>query len=100
MQPERDPEPLDLSALDPSRDDARWTRAITEVAARGREQRRFRRAVARRSAVAVSLVAAAAALLWWSAPRRPAPARDVDVLGWAAGASPEQVLNVGGGYAQ
>ena len=93
MQPE--PERIDLSTLDmPSFDSA-----VAHVAARGRELRRFRRAVVRRGVVAAVLVAAASVLLWLSAPRRPAPQRD-DILGWATGASPEQVLNLGGSYAQ
>jgi hypothetical protein len=100
MEPE--PEPVDLSVLDPKRDGARFDGAVARVAARGLELRRFRRLVARRGVTAAVLVAAAAVALWLSAPRQPHAdeARSIAVLGWAVGASPDQVLNLGGSYAQ
>ena len=95
MQP--DPERVDLSVLDVPH----FERAAASVAERALALRRFRRVVTRRAVTTAVLVAAAAVMLWLSAPRRPPAAARADVLSWAVGpTSPEQVLAVGGNYAQ
>lgn len=99
MEPD---EPIDLAALDPSRDAARWEHAITGVAARGRERYLARRALVRRGAVAVVLAAAAALAVWLGAPGQgEAPRRDGDILEWATrevGASDVLVIGATGGH--
>jgi hypothetical protein len=98
MEPE--PEPVDLTALDPSRDEARWERAIASVAARGLERRRLRRAVVRRGAVAVVLAAAAGIAVWWAAPK-PEPERRGDLLEWGVrDVDASEVLGLGGNDAR
>lgn len=88
MQPE--PDKIDLSSLDTDVE-----RGVARVLA----LRRFRRVVTTRGVTAALLVAAAAALLWLSAPRR--PRAQVDALSWAVpGAQPEEILKLGGSYAQ
>ena len=64
MEPE--PEPIDLSALDPSRDRAHWDAAIAHVADRAVVLARLRRRITRRGAIAVGLAAAAVLALWLS----------------------------------
>src|SRR5512143_552094 len=65
MEPE--PDRIDLSSLDPSRDAERWDAVASRVATRAIELRRLRRAVVRRGTVAVVLAAAAGLALWFSA---------------------------------
>ena len=99
MEPE--PDRIDLSVLDPSRDAARWNATIGNVAARALEIRRFRRAVLRRGVVALVLSAAAALVLWFAVPRREvhrAPPPQVDMLDWASRQG--DVLELGGSHAQ
>jgi hypothetical protein len=96
MEPE--PERVDLSSLDPSRDAERWQRAVASVAARGQERRRLRRAIVRRGAVAVVLAAAAGIAMWWSAPRPQPIAESPDILDWAVrDVQPNEVLGIGVG---
>lgn len=92
MQPE--PERIDLRVLDVPD----FERGVARIAARAAELRRLRRVVATRGATALVLVAAAALALWLS-PRRPPP--QADALSWMIpGAKPEDVLRLGGDYAQ
>ena len=101
MEPE--PDPIDLSVLDPTRDAARFDASVSRVAQRAVELRRLRRAVVRRGAVAVAIAMAAALLLWFTAPRRAAPqqAASPDILDWAnRDVQPEELLSLGGGHAQ
>ena len=103
MEPE--PDPIDLSILDPSRDPARWSHAISNVAARAIELRRLRRVVVRRGIAALAVTAAAALLLWLSAPAHdpapPARAQSADaMLDWAVrDVAPNEVLGVGANHA-
>ncbi len=95
-------EPIDLSALDPARDEVRWRGIAARVADRGRELRTLRRTVARRGAVALVVAAAAGLALWLSAP---APQPDVpanpSLLDWATrDVSASDVLALGAGHAQ
>ena len=95
MEPE--PDKVDLSSLDPARAAPRWNAAITSVAARGLARRRR---LVRRGMVAVIVAAAAGALLWFSAPRHAPPPRP-SVLDWATrDVGAEDVLSLGGSYAQ
>jgi hypothetical protein len=101
---ELEPEPIDLSVLDPSRDTARWAHAAARVAARAIELRRVRRLVARRGVTALALAAAAAFALWLMVPRReqpaPAPVSREDVLDWAVrDVNSGELLEVGAGDA-
>ena len=90
MEPE--PERIDLSALDPSRDAAGWERRIASVV----ERARVRRRIVRRGALAVSLAAAAAITLWLLAPPR-ASVQPRDLLDWATrDVGADDVLNLGG----
>ncbi len=102
MEPE--PEPVDLSSLDPTRDAGRFDAAVARVAARALELHRLRRAVVRRGVVGFAVALAAALLLWFTAPRRdaPAPARtSSDILDWAMrDVSANDVLELGGSHAQ
>jgi len=96
MEPE--PEKVDLSALDlPG-----WDRKIASVSRRAFEQRRLRRAVVRRGAIAVVLAAAAAIAVWFGAPKREAVAyAHADLLEWAVrDALPSEVLGLGGNDAR
>ena len=97
MEPE--PERVDLSALDPTRAAPQWDAAIASVVARGLARRRR---LVRRGVAAVIVAAAAGALLWFSAPRpeAPPPGR-ASMLDWAdRDVGPEDVLSLGGSYAQ
>jgi hypothetical protein len=101
MEPE--PDPIDLSSLDPTRDAARFEAMASRIAARAIELRRLRRAVVRRGAIAVAVAMAAALVLWFSAPRREAPpaSRGVDILDWATrDVHASDVLELGGSHAQ
>ena len=100
---ESEPDRIDLSVLDPSRNASRWNAAVGNVAARALELRRLRRAVMRRGMIALVMSAAAALVVWMLAPRREAspPAvqsQRVDMLDWAQRQG--DVLELGGGYAQ
>lgn len=102
-EPDRVETIVDLSVLDPSRDESRWNAAIGNVAARALELRRLRRAVMRRGMIALAMSAAAALLVWMLAPRREPEARapktqSVDMLEWASRRG--DVLELGGDYAQ
>ena len=100
MEPE--PDRIDFSSLDPTAN-PRWDGAIASVVARGRAQRRLRKAVLRRGAIAVVLAAAAGITVWLSAPRTdPAPPPShADILDWAVGnVSPSAVLDLGGDHAR
>lgn len=93
MQPE--PERIDLAVLDVPD----FERGVARVAARAAELRRLRRVVATRGMTALVLVAAAALLFWLSIPKR--TPREVDALVWMTpDAKPEDVLRLGGDYAQ
>ncbi len=95
MEPE--PDRIDLAPLDPSADAARWERSIASVAARGREERRLRRAIVRRGGFAVVLAAAAGLVVWLSAPRHDAAPPRADILDWAVrDVQPSEVLGIGG----
>jgi len=63
-----DPDRIDLSSLDPSRDARRWEEVVRQVAARGATARRPRRTVPAQLAgwwrPALALVAAVAAAAW------------------------------------
>jgi hypothetical protein len=63
-----DPDRIDLSSLDPSRDARRWEDLVTRVAARGMDARRPRRPVLAQLAgwwrPALAVVAVAAAVAW------------------------------------
>jgi hypothetical protein len=101
MEPE--PEAIDLTSLDPTRDAARFDATVARIAQRAIELRRLRRAVVRRGAIAVVVAMAAALVLWFSAPRRaaPPPTRDVDILDWATrDVNASDVLELGGSHAQ
>lgn len=96
---EPDPDRVDLTSLDPARSAPRWDAAIASVVARGLARRRR---LLRRGLAAMIVAAAAGALLWFSAPPReaPQPAR-ASVLDWAVrDVGPEDVLDLGGSYAQ
>ena len=100
MEPE--PDPIDLSSLDPTRDAARFDATVARVATRAIELRRLRRAVVRRGFVALAVAMAAALLLWFTAPRRDAPraASGTDMLDWATrDVSASDVLELGGPHA-
>ena len=96
MEPE--PDRIDFSSLDPAAS-PRWDGAIASVAARGHEQRRLRRAIVRRGAIAVVLAAAAGIVVWLSAPHRdpvPRPAHHADILDWAVSDAPNAFAILGG----
>jgi len=96
MEPE--PERVDLSALDPARAQPQWNAAIASVVARGLARRRR---LVRRGMVAVIVAAAAGALLWFSAPRHEVVPRRASVLDWATrDVGADDVLSLGGSYAQ
>ena len=99
-----DPDRIDLSPLDPSRDARRWEEMVARVAARGMESRRPRRPVLAQLAgwwrPALALVAAAAAAAWLPALLSPSSRPDtvevatasdpvLSVAAWSvAGSSP------------
>lgn len=106
MEPE--PDRIDLSSLDPSRDEKRWDAVASRVATRAIELRRLRRTVMRRGAIAVALAAAAGLALWLSAPRRqvrahvPSTTRSGDLFDWAnrSDVDPYELFELGGDHAQ
>jgi hypothetical protein len=70
MSDESTPRPIDFSALDPSRHELRWARAIDRVAARGLAERRRRVSVEQQLlswARPVLAMAAASCLIVWTA---------------------------------
>jgi hypothetical protein len=71
-----DDDRVDLSALDPARDPARWNALVAGVAARAALRRRasLARALTGYAAPAFALAAAAALAIWLLAPARGAPA--------------------------
>jgi hypothetical protein len=99
-----DPDRIDLSSLDPSREARRWEELVARVAARGMEARRPRRPVRAQLAgwwrPALALVAVAAAAAWLPVLLAPAsrsraaevaPVRDpvLSAAAWSvAGSSP------------
>jgi hypothetical protein len=97
MQP--DPDPIDLSSLDPRTDRVRWDAAIARVTAGGLALRQLRRAVARRGIAAVMLAAAACIALWLAPPRHepmPPTVSSSAVIDWALRAvTPADVLALG-----
>ncbi len=97
-----EPEPIDLSVLDPRRNATRFDAAVNRIAQRALEVRRLRRAVVRRGLVALALATAAGVVLWLSAPRPQPPApQPIDVLDWATrDLSAADVLAAGGGHAE
>ena len=99
MEPE--PERVDLSPLDPSRDKIKWETKSARIATRAAELRVLRRKVVRRAAVAVVLSAAAGITLWLSAPRPRAAHAQRDVLDWATrdNVDPYELLDLGGAHA-
>jgi hypothetical protein len=101
MEPE--PDRVDLSLLDPSRDKVTWETKSARIATRAAELRVLRRKVVRRAAVAVVLSAAAGIALWLSAPKRVMQHRQHDdVLDWATrdNVDPYELLDLGGAHAQ
>lgn len=108
MEPE--PDRIDLSVLDPTRDAARFAAVSARIAQRAIELRRLRRAVMRRGLVAVTVAMAAGLILWLSAPRPHLTVRDHgvagdpqprDILDWALrDVQPGDVLELGGSHAQ
>ncbi len=85
-------EPIDFSALDPSRDAARWDRAIAGVVARAQASRKpsVVRELSRTGGVILALAAAAAAASWLlrkpPAPRATAePDTFSEFTRWASG---------------
>jgi hypothetical protein len=97
MQP--DPDPIDLSSLDPRADRVRWDAAIGRVTAGGLALRRLRRALVRRGVAAVMLATAACIALWLTVPRRepmPHTTSSSTVLDWALhDVTPADVLALG-----
>jgi hypothetical protein len=105
MEPEPEPDRVDLSPLDPSRDKIKWQTSSARIATRAAELRKLRRKVVRRAAVAVVVSAAAGITLWLSAPRhRTAPQRhhSGDMLDWATrdNVDPYELLDLGVRHAQ
>lgn len=106
-----DDDPVDLSALDPARDPARWNALVAGVAARAATRRRasLARAVTGYGIPAFALAAAAALAIWLFAPARGAPAiaaetySESDVLaGWALRGDPDGaglLSSLGGSHA-
>jgi len=87
-----DDDRVDLSALDPARDPARWSALVTAAAARAAARRRasLSRAVAGYGLPAFALAAAAALAIWLFAPARGAPVIEPEtysasdgLAGWA-----------------
>ena len=102
---ESEPDRIDLSVLDPTRNASRWNAAVGNVAARALELRRVRRTIMRRGMIALAMSAAAALLVWMLAPSREvsrqpvaSDTQHVDMLDWATRQG--DVLELGGGYAQ
>ena len=101
MEPEPEPDRVDLSPLDPSRDKVKWQASSTRIATRAAELRKLRRKVVRRAAFAVVLSAAAGITLWLSAPkpRQHHAVRGGDMLDWATrdNVDPYELLELTGG---
>lgn len=105
MEPEPEPDRVNLSPLDPSRDKATWESKSARIATRAAELRKLRKKVVRRAAIAVVLSAAAGITLWFSAPHRRATTTERhrgDMLDWATrdNVDPYELLELGGGHAQ
>lgn len=106
MEPEPEPDRIDLSPLDPSRDKVKWETKSARIATRAAELRKLRRKVVRRAAFAVVLSAAAGLTLWLSAPKpqrhHAAHHGQGDMLDWATrdNVDPYELLELGGGHAQ
>jgi hypothetical protein len=106
MEPEPEPDRVDLSPLDPSRDKIKWQTSSARIATRAAELRKLRRKVVRRAAFAVVLSAAAGITLWLSAPKprhtRATHHRQGDMLDWATrdNVDPYELLDLGVGHAQ
>lgn len=93
-----DDDRVDLSALDPARDPARWNALVTAVAARAAARRRasLARALAGYGLPAFALAAAAALAIWVLAPTRGSPALTTEtdnasdgLAGWALRGIPD-----------
>jgi hypothetical protein len=93
-----DDDRVDLSALDPARDPARWSSLVTAVAARAAARRRtsLSRALARQAIPAFALATAAAVAIWVLAPARGAPVATTEtysesegLAGWALHGTPD-----------
>lgn len=97
-----DEHPIDLSVLDPRRDEARFTATAARVAQRAALLRRLRRAVVRRGVTALAIAMAAGIVLWFAAPKRTASAPHApDLLDWATrDVGADDVLGLGGRHAQ
>jgi hypothetical protein len=95
-------QPVDLSVLDPRRNEARFDAAVSRIAQRAIELRRLRRAVVRRGITALAIAMAAGLVLWFAAPKRNAVApRSPDLLDWATrDVGANDVLGLGGSHAQ
>ncbi len=103
-------EPIDFSALDPSRDELRWRRTVEGVVARALDERRRRQAVERellRWARPVLAAAACLCLLVWTALFIAAPTQQesgaspasLTLASWAADhhmPEPGDLLTLGG----
>ncbi len=95
MEPETEPEPdrIDLSALDPSRNRARWEGMIASVV----ERAHLRRRILRRGGLVVALAAAAMIAMWLAAPPRASQVEPADILSWATrDVGADDVLALGG----
>jgi hypothetical protein len=106
-----DDDRVDLSALDPERDPARWEARILAAAASARAAARRRTSLSRTLAgygiPAFALAAAAALAIWLLAPRRGAPAMPREhssesdgLVGWALRGDPDGaglLSSLGGG---
>jgi len=100
MEPE--PERVDLSPLDPSRDKIKWQTSSARIATRAAELRMLRRKVVRRAAIAVALSMAAGITLYFTAPRNHPQRQHTDVLDWATSdhVDPYELFELGGNHAQ
>src|SRR5512140_611606 len=107
MELDEERDPVDLSALDPARDRARWEGVIAGVAFRAASRRRasLSRAVTGYGVRAFALAAAAAIAIWVLAPPRGAPDRSDEradapspsdgLAGWALQGSPDGAALLG-----
>lgn len=93
-----DDDRVDLSALDPARDPARWNALVTATAARAAARRRasLARTLTGYGLPAFALAAAAALAIWLLAPARGAPAITTEsysasdgLAGWALRGDPD-----------
>jgi hypothetical protein len=106
-----DDDRVDLSALDPARDPARWNALVAGVAARAATRRRasLSRALTGYAAPAFALAAAAALAIWLLAPTRGAPvvtaetySESDDLADWALRGVPDGaglLSSLGGSHA-